>query len=201
VGRATALHLKRRNIKYKIIDKNPDRIKDSAHFVFGDAADLDTLKKAGIEEAPNVIITTNQDDVNIYLTIYCRSLRPNIHIVARSTLERNVNTLHRAGADFVMSYASMGANAIFNIFEENDIVMIAQGLNVFSLDTPNKLVGKSLIQSDIRNKTGCNVIAYQIDGEQDINPDPNKPIPENSEIILIGQSEDEQRFIDFYKSD
>lgn len=201
VGRATALHLDRRNINYKIIDKNPDRIKDSKHFILGDAADLDTLKKAGIENAPNVIITTNQDDVNIYLTIYCRSLRPNIHIVARSTLERNVNTLHRAGADFVMSYASMGANAIFNIYEENDIVMIAQGLNVFSLSTPKKLVGKSLIQSDIRNKTGCNVIAYQVNDEQDINPDPNKPIPENSEIILIGQSEDEQRFIDYYKSD
>ncbi|MCH2449325.1 MAG: NAD-binding protein [Gracilimonas sp.] len=201
VGRATALHLQRRNIKYKIIDKNPDRIKDSHHFILGDAADLDTLKKAGIEDAPNVVITTNQDDVNIYLTIYCRSLRPNIHIVARSTLERNVNTLHRAGADFVMSYASMGANAIFNIFEENDIVMIAQGLNVFSLDTPKKLVGKSLIQCDIRNNTGCNVIAYQVEGEQDINPNPNKPIPENSEIILIGQSEDEQKFIDYYKSD
>jgi Trk K+ transport system NAD-binding subunit len=95
----------------------------------------------------------------------------------------------------------MGANAIFNIFEENDIVMIAQGLNVFSLDTPKKLVGKSLIQCDIRNNTGCNVIAYQVEGEQDINPNPNKPIPENSEIILIGQSEDEQKFIDYYKSD
>jgi Trk K+ transport system NAD-binding subunit len=199
VGRATALHLKRRNIKYKIIDKNPDRMKDSDHYILGDAADLDILKKAGIDVAPNVIITTNQDDVNIYLTIYCRSLRPNIHIVARSTLERNVHTLHRAGADFVMSYASMGANAVFNIFEENDIVMIAQGLNVFSLDTPKKLIGKSLIEADIRSKTGCNVIAYQVDGQQDINPDPNKTIPENSDIILIGQSEDEQRFIDYYK--
>ncbi|MDR9417647.1 potassium channel family protein [Gracilimonas sp.] len=201
VGRATALHLEKRNIPFKIIDKNPDRIKDDENYILGDAADLETLKKAGIDNAPNVIITTNQDDVNIYLTIYCRSLRPNIHIVARSTLERNVNTLHRAGADFVMSYASMGANAIFNIFEENDIVMIAQGLNVFSLDTPEKLIGKSLIQADIRNKTGCNVIAYQVEGEQDINPEPNKPIPDNSEIILIGQSEDEQKFIEYYKSD
>lgn len=29
-------------------------------------------------------------------------------------LERNVATLHRAGADFVLSYASMGANTILN---------------------------------------------------------------------------------------
>lgn len=199
VGRAAARHLKQRNIPYKIIDKNPDRVKQTDNFILGDAADLETLKKAGIDRAPNVIITTNQDDVNIYLTIYCRSLRPNIHIVSRSTLERNVSTLHRAGADFVMSYAAMGANAVFNIFEENDIVMVAQGLNVFSLDTPESIVGKTLVELDIRNKTGCNVIAYQIDGEQQINPDPNAPIPGNSEIILIGKTEDEQRFIDYYK--
>lgn len=201
VGRATARHLKQRNIKYRIIDKDPDRVLDTEDFILGDAADLDTLKKAGIDNAPNVIITTNQDDVNIYLTIYCRSLRPNIHIVSRSTLERNVNTLHRAGADFVMSYAAMGANAIFNIFEDNDIVMVAQGLNVFSLQTPEKLIGKTLVEMDIRNKTGCNVIAYQVKGEQRINPDPNDPIPPNSEIILIGKSEDEQRFIEYYKKE
>ena len=201
VGRAAARHLKQRNIKYKIVEKNPDRILDSETYVQGDAADLETLKKAGIDDAPSVIITSHLDDVNIYLTIYCRSLRPNIHIISRSTLERNVNTLHRAGADFVMSYASMGANAIFNIFEENDIVMIAEGLNVFSLKTPSKIQGKSLIECDIRNKTGCNVIAYQKDGNQVINPDPNKPIPEGSEIILIGEAKDEEKFINFFKKD
>jgi len=201
VGRATARHLKQRNINYKIIDKDPNRVLKSEDFILGDAADLETLKKAGIDKAPNVIITSNQDDVNIYLTIYCRSLRPNIHIVSRSTLERNVNTLHRAGADFVMSYAAMGANAVFNIFEENDIIMVAQGLNVFSLETPNKIIGKTLVEMDIRNKTGCNVIAFQVDGEQNINPDPNAPIPSNSDIILIGKSEDEQRFIEYYKSE
>jgi len=199
VGRAAARNLEQRNIKYKIVDKNPDRILDAETYVHGDAADLKTLKKAGLENAPSVIITTHLDDVNIYLTIYCRSLRPNIHIISRSTLERNVNTLHRAGADFVMSYASMGANAIFNIFEENDIVMIAEGLNVFSLKTPSKIQGKSLVECDIRNKTGCNVIAYQKDGQQVINPNPNDPIPVDSEIILIGESKDEDKFINFYK--
>ena len=199
VGRAAARNLEQRNIKYKIVDKNPDRILDPETYIHGDAADLKTLKKAGIEQAPSVIITTHLDDVNIYLTIYCRSLRPNIHIISRTTLEINVNTLHRAGADFVMSYASMGANAIFNIYEENDIVMIAEGLNVFSLKTPSKIQGKSLIECDIRNKTGCNVIAYQKDGMQVINPNPNDPIPSDSEIILIGESKDEDKFINFYK--
>ena len=44
-------------------------------------------------------VTTNDDATNIYLTIYCRRLRPNMQIISRSTMERNVTTLHRAGAD------------------------------------------------------------------------------------------------------
>ncbi|MEX0608134.1 MAG: NAD-binding protein [Balneolaceae bacterium] len=199
VGRATAFHLKKRNIKYKIIDKNRDRIRNREEYIHGDAADLDTLNKAGIQKAPGVIITSHEDDVNVYLTIYCRSLRPNIHILARSTLERNVNTLHRAGADFVMSYASMGANAIFNILEQNDIVMIAEGLNVFSFKTPKKIEGRSLADCDIRRKTGCNVIAYKFKGKEVINPDPHEPIPAGSEIILIGHSDAEKKFVEHYK--
>lgn len=198
VGRAAAYHLKRRNIKFKIIDKNPDRIRNPHNFVLGDANDLNTLKKAGIDTAQSVIVSTNQDDINIYLTIYCRHLRPDIHIVARSTLERNVNSLHRAGADFVLSYATMGANAVFNIYEDNDIIMIAEGLNVFSLKTPKKIAGNTLIDADIRYKTGCNVIAYTQDDKQVINPDPNEAIPENSDLILIGETEAEQKFIEEY---
>jgi Trk K+ transport system NAD-binding subunit len=198
VGRAAAHHLKRRNIKFKIIDKNPDRILNDHNFVLGDANDINTLKKAGIDTAHSVIISTNQDDINIYLTIYCRHLRPNIHIVARSTLERNVHSLHRAGSDFVMSYANMGANAIFNIYEENDIIMIAEGLNVFSLKTPPKIAGKTMIEANIRHNTGCSVIAYTRDGEQIINPNPTLPIPINSDLVLIGETEAEEKFIKMY---
>lgn len=196
VGRATAYHLKRRNIRSKIIDKDPKRILNKKNFVLGDANDLNTLKKAGIDTAHSIIISTNQDDINIYLTIYARHLRPDIHIVARSTLERNVNSLHRAGADFVMSYASMGANAIYNIYEENDIIMIAEGLNVFSLKTPKKIAEKTLIEANIRNKTNCNVIAYSIGDKEVINPDPHEIIPAHSDLILIGETEAEQKFIE-----
>lgn len=198
VGRAAAYHLKRRNMSFKIIDKNPDRIRNAENFILGDANDLNTLKMAGIDTAHSVIISTNQDDINIYLTIYCRHLRPDIHIVARSSVERNVHSLHRAGADFVMSYATMGSNAVFNIYEENDIIMIAEGLNVFSLKTPKKIAGKTMIEADIRHKTGCNVIAYTCNGDQVINPDPTIPIPENSDLILIGETEAEEKFIQMF---
>jgi len=199
VGRGIAESFDERGLDYRIIDKNPDRIKNDEHFIQGSAEDFSTLENAGIREAPCILITTHDDDMNIYLTIYARKLRPNIQIISRSTLQRNVNTLHRGGADFVLSYATMGANAIFNILERNDIIIVAEGLNVFTVTTPGKLVGKTLVESNIRQQTGCNVLSIRKDGQQIINPDPDEQITGHSELVLVGTSEDEKQFMTHFR--
>lgn len=198
VGRGTAEAFEERGMDYRIIDKNPDRIKDNDKYILGSGEDLDTLKKAGIEDAPCIITTTHEDDMNIYLTIYARRLRPNIEIISRATLQRNVSTLHRAGADFVMSYATMGANVVFNILERNDVVMIAEGLNVFNVDTPQSLVGQTLRESQIRQKTGCSVLAINKDGQQQVNPEPEAKLTPDSQLVLIGKVEQERDFMQHY---
>jgi voltage-gated potassium channel len=158
------------------------------------------LERAGIHEAPSAIVTTADDATNIYLTIYCRRLRDDIQIAARATLDRNVSTLHRAGADFVMSYASMGANAVFNILEQGDVVMIAEGLDVFRFPVPRELVGRPLAESRIRETTGCSVVAIERPGETIVNPPADLPLPGDAgaELILIGSTEGERRFIQTY---
>jgi Trk K+ transport system NAD-binding subunit len=200
VGRVTAKTLKENGIDYRVIEKNKSRIGNGREYVHGDAASLEVLKEAGFMNSTSVIITTHDDDTNIYLTIYFRKLRPDIQIISRSTLARNVDTLHRAGADFVTSYASMGANAIFNILNRCTVLMIAEGLNVFKVKTPPLLIGKSLSESMIRQKTGCSVIALEADGEIIVNPEPNFTFPHNSEIVLIGNVNAESRFLEKYKA-
>jgi len=199
VGRAAGAALAERGIDYVIIEKDPARAREK-HYVIGDAADIDTLERAGIGEAPTAIVTTADDATNIYLTIYCRRLRPNMQIISRATLERNVSTLHRAGADFVMSYASMGSDAVFNLLEQGDLVMVAEGLDVFRVPVPPRLVGKTLRESGIRETTGCSVIAVSADGEMTINPPPDTVLPENAELILVGTTENERTFLAKYYS-
>lgn len=198
VGRAAAKALKEREIDYRIVDKNPERIRDKKKYILGNAADLKVLQKAGLKEAHTTLITTHDDDVNIYLTIYCRQLCPKMQIISRATYEKNINTMHRAGADFVMSYASMGANSIFNIIEGQDVLMLAEGLNVFNHRVTDSLAGKSLKESDIRQKTGCTVIALREDGEMFINPEPDTVLQKDQEIILIGKFEGERLFNQLY---
>ena len=194
VGRAVAASLRERDVPYRIVEEKPENARGLEHAVVGSAADLEVLKRAGIDEAPTALVTTSNDAINIYLTIYCRRLRPDMQIISRATLERNVSTLHRAGADFVMSYASMGANAILNVLEQGDVVMLAEGLDVFRYPASPKVVGHSLRETRIREETGCSVIALEMPGQTVVNPDPSQPIPEGVELILIGTAEGERRF-------
>ena len=199
VGRGIAEAFKQRGIDYRIIDKNPERIKEDDRYILGAAEDFKVLEKAGIRESPCVMVTTHNDDMNIYLTIYARKLRPNVQIISRSTLQRNVNTMHRAGADFVLSYATMGSNAIFNVLERHDIIIVAEGLNVFTVNTPPELVGIPLIDSQIRQKTGCNVLSIKEGHQQHINPSPDFELSDGSELVLVGTTEDEKKFMEVFK--
>ncbi len=200
VGDNIAQRFKERGSPYLVIEKNPKRLQDEEHYVVGDAADIRTLQKAWIEKAPATLITTHDDATNIYLTKYLRSLRPDMQILSRANLERNVSTLHRAGADFVMSYASLGANAIFNFLKNEDTWMLAEGLNIFRLMVPESLVGKNLVRSEIRELTDCSVVAIRDDGAMTINPDPQITIRKGAELILIGTDEGERKFLQAFES-
>jgi Trk K+ transport system NAD-binding subunit len=198
VGRAAGNALNRRGMDYRIVERLTDRVYDREKYVLGDAAELETLEAAGLMEATTALITTSDDDTNVYLTIYCRRLRPDIQIISRSNLERNVPALHRAGSDFVLSYASMGASAMFNVLKHSHIVMLAEGLHFFRVSVPESLAGKSVAGSGIRQACGCNIVAISVNGTLDVNPDPLVQLDPGAEIILAGTAESEEQFLKQY---
>ncbi len=195
VGHAIAARFQKADIPYLIIERAKKRSEEDAHFVYGDAADIHTLEKAWFEKAPAALMTSHDDATNIYLTKYLRSLRPDMQILSRASEDRNVSTLHRAGADFVMSYASLGANTIFNFLMNKETLLLAEGLNFFHLEAPRSLTGKTLAQSGIREKTGCTVIALQRKGATSISPEPTLQIRKDDELIIIGTYEAESAFL------
>lgn len=194
VGEVVGRALKERKIPFKIVEKvvRSNIFKDVQ--IMGDAADLKVLKKAQIDKAHTVIITPNQDDTNIFLTLYCRRLRPDLQIISRATLDRNQETLRRAGADFTLSYATMGANAIFNFLQRGEVVMLAEGLNIFKVKMPRKLRGKKISDLNIRDESGCTIVGIEKDGEISLQPEPEFTLEIDQKIILIGTLESEKKF-------
>lgn len=201
VGLAVAEHLAARDIASVVVEKKKLHGVKTA-YVQGDAADLAVLEQAGIRTAPSVLITTHDDDTNIYLTIYCRRLRPDVQIITRATLDRNVGILHAAGADLVLSLASMMSNNIINLLAPGKLLMLNEGLYVFRSTVRGELAGKNLMESGIRDRTNCSVVAVRAaDGRMHVNPDPHYAFAAGDEVYLIGDSKAENAYYGLYGRD
>jgi Trk K+ transport system NAD-binding subunit len=196
VGQAAARALSARNIDWRVVERVVDGGLDAERTIFGDAADLAVLKRAGIEKAPAVLVTTHDDDLNVYLTIYCRSLRPDIQIIARATRERNVATMHRAGADFVLSFASMGATTMFNLLRPSANVSIAEGLDVFRVPVPRSLDATTIASCGVRQQTGSTILAVEGDEGLQVNPPADLELVAGREMVLVGSAESERAFLE-----
>lgn len=194
VGRAAGAALDRDGVPFAIVEQLEERRRPGVTYVIGDAADRQVLERAGIGDAGAVLITTHDDDVNVYLTRYCRGLRPDVRIVSRSRLDRNVSTLYRAGADAVLSYAGTGSAAIWNLFRGDETLLVAQGLHVFRAPVPRPLVGRSLADVHLPRRTGCTVVAIDHGDRVEANPDASHPLPDGGELVLVGTDVAEARF-------
>jgi Trk K+ transport system NAD-binding subunit len=199
VGRAAGRALAAAGLDFRIVEQRPERVRDPERYVLGDAADLDVLERAGFARSPAVVITTHDDDLNVYLAIYCRRLRSDVQIIARAHLDRNVSTLHRAGADSVLSYATTGANAVWNALTADNTLQLAEGLDVFRVPVPADLAGKTLGRSQIREWTGCTVVAIADGDGFRSNPDAGAVLPPGADLVLIGDGESEDRFLRRYR--
>jgi Trk K+ transport system NAD-binding subunit len=197
---SVAATLTERGIDYRVVEKKNLRKAGDERIIHGSAADLETLVRAGINETPCVIVTTHDDDLNIFLTIYCRRLRPNVQIISRASLDRNVNTMHRAGANLVMSYASLCTTTVVNLLNPEKLLMISEGLNMFRARPNRKVIGKALRDQEIRAATGCSIIAIKRGEAMLINPEPDIVVLQGDELILIATAEAERKFAELYQT-
>lgn len=195
VGRAAAEVLTSSGLSSTIVEKNPQLAQAAGNVVVGDAADLEILRRAGFEDASDVLVTTHEDDINVYLTLYCRRLRPDLQIVARATHERNVSTLYRAGADGVLSYAAIGATAIWNTLGHGERVVVAEGLELFSVPVPSLLAGQDLSDiDDVAGHTNCHVVAVVDEAGSMLFEADRAPLASSSRLLLMGDRHGERRF-------
>ena len=198
VGRAAGHALAGEGVDYAIVEQLAERERDGVRYVIGDAADRGVLTSAGIDDADAVLITTHDDNVNVYLTRYCRGLRPDVRIVSRSRLDRNVSTLYRAGADSVLSYAATGSTAIWNELRRDETLLIAHGLHVFRSPIPNELVGKTLAETHVYRRTNCNVVAVDSGDRIIANLDAHEPLPADCELLLVATNEAKAQFTEVF---
>lgn len=190
VGRAAARALKSRDVPVHMIERKPElreRIGDLPDRLFlGDAAEREVLDEAGIDRAHSVLLTTNDDAINIYLAVYCRRLNPELRIVSRVTHQRNMTAIRRAGVDLALSYAALGVESVLALLQRRNLIVLGQGIWLDQIDVPAALAGSTLAESDIRARTGLNVLAVETPSGTVVNPGPDTVLGAGSSLLAFG---------------
>ncbi len=198
VGHAAARALKRKGLAVHAIDRTEAALAPLAGEVdnvfAGDAADRHLLDRAGILQARSVLLTTNDDAVNIYLAVYCRRLNKDLRIVSRVTHERNLEAIHRAGADFVLSYTTLGIEAVVSALRGHPLVLLGEGVELFFVPVPAALAGRPLSESGIGSRTGLSVVAIQQGTALGGTLTSETILPAGAVLLVLGSHEQRERF-------
>ena len=96
----------------------------------GDPSDEETLQRAHVEDARAAIAATENDAIDALAVLTARQLNPDLRIVAAATERENVNKLRLAGAETVISPASIGGRLLARSALEggDDAVTVADRL-------------------------------------------------------------------------
>jgi Trk K+ transport system NAD-binding subunit len=203
VGHAAARALKRKGSQVHALDRSESALEpmrdDGVTLFAGDAADRRLLEQAGISRVSSVLLTTNDDAMNIYLAVYCRRLNPSLRIVSRITHERNVEAIHRAGADFVLSYTTLGVESVMSLLRGYELVVLGEGVELFSVAVPPSLGGRRLAESGIGSNTGMSVVALDREGTLVTSLTGETRLEKGALLVMLGSLEQRRKFAELFE--
>lgn len=204
VGEEVAKELSRADVHFVVVDNNADKIrkceKQGFLYVAGDAAEDEVLKAAGVERAKGLIAVVDNDADNIFVTLSAKGLNQTVFVVARAEQEESENKLKKAGADRVVSPASIGGRRMAALLlkplvcDYLDVIAHSESIQ-FQLeeleikgDTP--IAEMSIKDAAVRDKTGVLIMAVKRpNGEIITNPSSSVTLQTGDKLVVMGTRE------------
>ncbi|BDE06696.1 potassium transporter TrkA [Vulcanimicrobium alpinum] len=119
VGAEIAREFTAEKIEFVVVDINEDSLERAAALgaavVFGNAADIETLKAAGVERARGLVTAVDSDADNVYVTLSARVLKDDLFIIARANAADAEPKLRLAGANRVVSPYTIGGRRLASL--------------------------------------------------------------------------------------
>ena len=198
VGREIARTFTEERIAFVVIDINPDSLARAAEqgltVITGDAADVETLKAAGVERAKGLITCIDSDENNVYVTLSARVLNPNLFIVARANRDDTEPKLRLAGASRIISPYTIGGRRMASLamrptaVEFVDTVLSANNgellLEDFTIPADSAWVGRT-VSSLAPNGNEAIILAMKRSGKMLFRPS-DTSLAAGDEIVVAG---------------
>ncbi len=200
-GTSVAMTLVKAGQEVLVVDSDEERIQKVAEF-FTHAVVVDTTDEAaftalGIRNFDMVVVAIGHDvQASVLTTLLLKEMGVR-HIVAKAASVLHGKMLDKVGADqVVFPERDMGQRIAHNLMSTNiiDYFELAPDLGIIEVDVSGNLVGKSLLESKLREKYSITVIAVRRAGKISLSPDPADKLVESDRLIIVGDNLGIQRF-------
>ncbi len=199
-GFALAEELAKRGKDVLAVDRDREIINRAAEFTDNafvtDALKAENLAACGVGEADVAVIGIGAKiDVSILTTLNVMKLGVK-RVIAKATSEEQGEVLTRLGAEVIyperdMALRTAGKLASPHILE---YISLSDTVDIMELTLTPRVDGRTVLELNVRQKWGLNIIAIRRGGEVNISITPQTKVSENDTLAVVGKTEDIARF-------
>ncbi|MFB6307922.1 MAG: TrkA family potassium uptake protein [Haloarculaceae archaeon] len=190
VGERITRALDDNDLPYAVLDKQDVPGVD----VVGDATEPAALKRVGVDEASTIILALSDDTIAEFAALVVRDLNPSAELLARAQRAENVRKMYRAGADYVLSLATVSGRMVAShILEDEEVIAASKQVEVIRTGAAG-LSGETLGEADVRSRTGCTVVAVERSGDVITDLGPEFRIEAGDDLVIAGSDDGTNRF-------
>ncbi len=213
-GKQAANKLATHQRDFVVIEKDEQVVQkyqnDATLFVTGNANEDEVLAAAGINRASCLISALPNDSDNVFVVLSARQISPDIRIISRASQETTYSKLKLAGANNVILPDRIGGDHMASLVVVPDLLEFVDNLSIIGNQSINieevaveqlydTSKQKTILELDLRKKTGCNVIGYKDEnGNYHINPEADQKLVPGSKVIVLGRPEQIQTLNSMY---
>lgn len=200
-GGSICEELSREGMRVLAIDINEQKINEykniASHAVIADSTDEQALKALGIKNIDHVIVAIGDNiQASILTTVILTELGIK-QITVKAQNDYHEKILNKIGADVVVHpERDMGRRLAHSLISSNiiDYLELSEEHSIVEVKAGKKMIGKNLMDLNIRAYYGCNVVAIKRGNEMIISPAAEDTIKGDDILIVLGADDDISRF-------
>lgn len=200
-GESVALTLENMGCDVLVMDDSYEKIQDISDKVSyamkADVSDPDALQALGGKNLDGVVVAVSENlEAGIMATMLCKEMGIPL-VVAKAKNKLQGAILKRVGADrIVYPEIEMGSRVAKSLVSREfmDWIELSNDYSMVEIAVPDKWVGRTLVDINVRERLGINVVGIIINGKIDVTLDPQKPLPEGGVLIVIGANDVLEKF-------
>ena len=170
-------------------------------FIEGDASDNDVLLKAGIQSAKGLFAVTDDDNLNLVISLTAKQLNPHIRVVAQCKEIKNSEKMKTAGADNVVSTSYISGMRMVSEMVRPTVVTFLdimmrdknKNLRVEEITVSDSFTGQELSALDMKRFPDTLLMAIKDQDDWVYNPRTDYVINHGSTLIVMTTPEENHK--------